>query len=166
VILLAVVLVGLSRLLGRPARPQGGGHAKAVTGSVLAPPADQMSGVPPDLTFYRTLGKEPPSTTADAPKSGSALDDSARAPRDTSIVSSGAFVVQALATKDGQAARRLRDRLAGRGFPATVTEDASGGPTVYRVRVGRYRLRSEAEAAARVLQQRDHLRPWILQEGE
>jgi cell division protein FtsN len=158
VILLAVVLVGLSRLLGRPARPQGGGHAKAATGSVLAPPADQMSGVPPDLTFYRTLGKETPPTTAQAPESGSA--------RDTSIVSSGAFVVQALATKDGQAARRLRDRLAGRGFPATVTEDASGGPTVYRVRVGRYRLRSEAEAAARVLQQRDHLRPWILQEGE
>ena len=74
--------------------------------------------------------------------------------------------MQALATRDGQAAGRLRDRLAGRGFPATVTEDRSGARSVYRVRVGRYRERSEAEAAVRVLQKKDHLRPWILQEEE
>jgi cell division protein FtsN len=74
--------------------------------------------------------------------------------------------VQALATRDAMAARRLRDRLAGRGFPATVTEDRSGGQSVYRVRVGRYRTRDEAEAAVRVLRQRQHLSPWILQGGE
>lgn len=163
VILLAVVLVGLSRLAGRPAKPAGG-HPEPAAEWMQAPPADQMSGVPPDLTFYRTLGKEGPSESVDGPVGGAARGGGA--PRDSATVTSGSFVVQALATRDGQAARRLRDRLAARGFPATVTEDSSAGATVYRVRVGRYRLRSEAEAAARVLQQRDRLRPWVLQEGE
>jgi len=164
VILLAVVLVGLSRLAGRPVKPAGG-HPEPAAEWMQTPPADQMSGVPPDLTFYRTLGKEGPSAPVDGPVGGASRGDGAP-PRDSTIVSSGSFVVQALATRDGQAARRLRDRLAARGFPATVTEDSSAGATVYRVRVGRYRLRSEAEAAARVLQQRDRLRPWVLQEGE
>ena len=125
-----------------------------------------MSGAPPDLTFFHSLGKERPAPLGDASVGGASRDGTGAGARGESGASSGAFVVQALATRDGQAARRLRDRLAGRGFPATVTEDRSGARTVYRVRVGRYRERSEAEAAVRVLQQKDHLRPWILQEGE
>jgi cell division septation protein DedD len=148
----------LSRLAGRSGEPAGarGDPARTAETVASAPPADEMSGVPPDLTFYRTLGSE----------SGSPGDVISGAPREPVTPSSGAFVVQAIATRDGAVAKRLRDRLAGRGFPATVTEDRSGGHTVYRVRVGRYRLRAEAEAAARVLRQRDHLRPWILQEGD
>jgi cell division protein FtsN len=165
VILLTVVLIGLSRLAGRPVQPDGGATMPDKE-SMPTTPADQMSDVPPDLTFYRTLGKEGPSAPVDRPVGGTTPSDGVRSPRDPAAAPSGSFVVQALATKDGAAARRLRDRLAARGFPATVTEDPSGGATVFRVRVGRYRLRSEAEAAARALQQRDHLRPWVLQEGE
>jgi len=124
-----------------------------------------MSGVTPDLTFYRTLGKERPGPAETGSGNAAPRADAAAPPPDPAPAA-GAFVVQALATRDGSVARRLRDRLAGRGFPATMTEDRSGGHPVYRVRVGRYRLRAEAEAAARVLRQRDHLSPWILQEGE
>jgi len=83
----------------------------------------------------------------------------------TGSSASGAYIVQVLATRDPAVARRTRDRLAARGFPAVVMEDRSGHPIVYRVRAGRYLSRQEAEAAARVLR-RNHLNPWVLQEGQ
>jgi len=155
-------------MAGRPGKPAGGG-ADTASPSDSFPvhqPASEMSEAPPDLTFFHSLGKERPAPTGDAPVGGTGRDGTTAGTRGTSGASTGAFVVQALATRDGQAAGRLRDRLAGRGFPATVTEDRSGARSVYRVRVGRYRERSEAEAAVRVLQKKDHLRPWILQEEE
>ena len=56
--------------------------------------------------------------------------------------------------------------MAARGFPATVFNDRAAVRPVYRVRVGRYRTRAEAEAAVRVVRQKLHLSPWILQEEE
>ena len=79
-------------------------------------------------------------------------------------VGSASYIVQVLATRDARVARRMRERLAARGFPAIVREDRSGGQVVYRVRAGRYFTRAEADAAARVLH-RSHLSPWVLQEG-
>ena len=168
VVLLAALLVGLSRLAGRPGKQGGEAGGPAPPGETVhgAPPVDEMSGATPDLTFFRTLGKERPALSGDGPESGTTRDETSGRSRDSGGGTSGAFVVQALATRDGAAARRLRDRLAGRGFPTTVSEDRSGAGAVYRVRVGRYRARAEAEAAARVLRHRDHLSPWILQEGE
>jgi cell division protein FtsN len=168
VVLLAAVLIGLSRLAGRTERPAGGGGEprQQIDARAPAPPADVMSGAPPDLTFYRTLGKERQTPSGDRSGAAPVPDEASGRPRDPGGAPSGAFIVQALATRDATAAKRLRDRLAGRGFSAIVTEDRSGGQPVYRVRVGRYRARAEAEAAARVLRDKDHLSPWILQEGE
>ena len=166
--LLAALLVGLSRLAGRPGKQGGEQGAPAPPGGTLpgAPPVGEMSGATPDLTFFRTLGKERPAPSGPGADSGTSPDDTSARSRDSGGASTGAFVVQALATRDGAVAKRLRERLARRGFPTTVTEDHSGANPVYRVRVGRYRARAEAEAAARVLRVRDHLSPWILQEGE
>jgi cell division protein FtsN len=166
VVLLAAVLAGLSRLAGRSAKPAAEGDGVAPPGEATSParPADELTTAPPDLTFYRTLGD------ARAPGAGPAVKpghDGASGPPPDNASSSGAiFVVQALATHDAAAARRVRDRLAARGFPATVSTDHAAGHPVYRVRVGRYRTRAEAEAAVRVLRQKDHLDPWVLQEEE
>jgi len=166
VILLAAVLAGLSRLAGRAAKPPEGsdGEAALEKSSSPARQADEMSTTPPDLTFYRTLGD------ARAPDGGPPVrqghDEAPGRTSETSPAGGGAFVVQALATGDPAAARRVRDRLAARGFPATVSSDRAAARPVYRVRVGRYRTRPEAEAAVRVLRQKLHLSPWVLQEEE
>jgi len=115
-----------------------------------------MSAAQPDLTFYRTLGDG-------GPPAGSATAAPGPTP-ERAPAAGGAYVVQAFATRDAAAARRVRDRLAARGFPATLSGDRAAPRPVYRVRVGRYRTRAEAEAAARVLRQKHHLSPWILQE--
>ena len=165
VIVLAAVLGGLSRLAGRTAKPPvGSDEAPPGGASSTARHADEMSTTPPDLTFYHTLGD------ARAPGGGppvrQAQDEAPGRTSETSPAGGGAFVVQALATRDPAAARRMRDRLAARGFPATVSNDRAAVRPVYRVRVGRYRTRAEAEAAVRVVRQKLHLSPWILQEEE
>lgn len=123
-----------------------------------------MSTAPPDLSFYRTLGD--PRATGGGPSMAPRHDEPSGGTPETSPSGGGAYVVQALATRDAAAARRVRDSLARHGFPATVSSDRAAAQTVYRVRVGRYRTRAEAEAAVRVLRQKHHLSPWILLEEE
>ncbi len=145
---------------------------------------------PGDLTFYKTLGSgglpatggfsaEPTPGHAGAPRVEGAAAPGGAPPSSPSLTNnkdtvrtlpgqaslrSPAYIVQALATRDAGVARRMRDRLAERGFPAIVMEDRSGRQVVYRVRAGRYLTRPEADAAARVLR-RARLRPWVLQDG-
>ena len=139
---------------------------------------------PGDLTFYKTLGAGGPPATggfsaepgsghaaapggappSSPPLSGCNKDTVRTLPGQPTLRSSPAYIVQVLATRDAGVARRMRDRLAERGFPAIVVEDRSGRQVVYRVRAGRYLTRTEADAAARVLR-RARLRPWVLQEG-
>jgi cell division septation protein DedD len=166
VVLLAAVLAGLSRLAGRSAKPPAGSDGEAPLEAVSSPArhADEMTTAPPDRTFYRTLGDA--RAPGGGPPVGPGRDEAPGRTPETSPSGGGAYVVQALATRDAAAARRVRDRLAARGFPATVSSDRAAARPVYRVRVGRYRTRAEAEAAARVLRQKHHLSPWILQEEE
>jgi cell division protein FtsN len=58
--------------------------------------------------------------------------------------------VQVGAFRQREAADALRTRLHGAGYDATVLE-ADGGPARYRVRVGGFATRGEAERAARDL---------------
>lgn len=163
VVVVTALMVGLARWAGRGARPGGGGDSPARdSGGAIGEATPGAMSVPGDLTFYGTLGGD---RTA-APPTGGLPDNNDDAGRTSSPPpqgGEGAYVVQALATRDAAAARRLRDRLAGRGFPAVVMEDRTGARVIYRVRAARYRSREEAEAAARALR-RDHLSPWILQE--
>jgi cell division septation protein DedD len=162
VVILAALLIGLSRLAGRRGTPAGGDATRTEQARSAPTVVDELTSAPPDLTFYRTLGD---GRSPAAGRTSNNNDAPVRAP-EPAKAGEGAFVVQALATRDAAAARRLRERVAAAGFPASVSEDHATGRPVYRVRVGRYRARAEAEAAVRVLHQRYHLRPWILQEGE
>lgn len=122
--------------------------------------ADAAAGTP-DLSFYRTLGAAP----APGRKGGSAPSEPVLRPAPGDAVPSGsAYVVQALATRDERQAKRLRDRLAGRGLPATIVQDDSGELTVYRVRIGRWKERASAETVAARLREQDGLEPWVLQD--
>ena len=162
VVIVAGLMVGLARWAGRGSGTGGGG---------AAPPADPagLSGEAADLTFYKTLGsgKPAPPPTGGLPSDVRINNDDARPPSPAAQGGhGGAFVVQALATRDLAAARRLKSRLASRGFPAVVQEDRTETAVVYRVRAARYRTRAEAESAVGVLRRDLHLTAWILQEGD
>ena len=166
VVIVAGLMVGLARWAGR-----GTGTGR----EGVAPPADPTGAagetapgtmsLPGDLTFYKTLGSGKPAPPPTGGLPSDARNNDARAPS-SSQAGGGAFVVQALATRDAAAAKRLRSRLASKGFPALVQEDRSGGAVVYRVRAARYKTRAEAETAVQVLRRDLHLTAWILQEGD
>jgi cell division septation protein DedD len=73
----------------------------------------------------------------------------------------GVWVVQVQALKDHGAAAALAQRLIGKGYPAFVLSPVSGAPSIYRVQVGRYNDRREAEQVARRLEKEEQFKPWI-----
>jgi cell division septation protein DedD len=168
VVIVAGLMVGLARWAGRGTGTGSGGVAPPVDPSVATgQAAPGTMSLPGDLTFYKSLGsgKPAPPPTGGLP-SDSRTNDDARRPSPPAQAGNGAFVVQALATRDLTAARRLKSRLASRGFPAVVQEDRTETAVVYRVRAARYRTRAEAESAVGVLRRDLHLTAWILQEGD
>jgi cell division septation protein DedD len=71
------------------------------------------------------------------------------------------WVVQVQALKGQAAANAVAQRLAGKGYPAFVLSPAQGAPSIYRVQVGRFNDRREAEQVARRLEKEEQFKPWI-----
>src|SRR5262245_27481207 len=73
----------------------------------------------------------------------------------------GGFVVQVASLKSRGEADAIAKRLSSKGFPSFVTTPGSSGPKVFRVRVGKYADRQEAETVARKLEKEEQFKPWI-----
>lgn len=71
------------------------------------------------------------------------------------------FVVQIAAVNDRGEADAIAKRMAGKGYPTFVTTPRGGGPKMFRVRVGKYQTRREAETIAARLEKEDQFKPWI-----
>jgi cell division septation protein DedD len=71
------------------------------------------------------------------------------------------FVVQVAAVQSRSEADAIAQRLSSKGFPSFVSTPGSGAPRVYRVRVGKYKDKREAEGVARRLQKEEQFNPWI-----
>ena len=155
----SALLLAVARLAGPALGPGAGSVAERAGPGEAEEGAAQPAAS--DLSFYSTLGRSrggPDDAPAGPLVRGSIL------PGRPETTPGGAYVVQALATRDGAAARRLRDRLAARGLPAVLVEGKTADEVVYRVRVGRYRDRAVAESVARRLRDEQRLSPWVLRE--
>ena len=162
VLVVSGCLVSASRWVGRfAAQDVKGRHAGSAAGPGRAGPGDAtLLGVPmPDLTFYKILQSPSGVETGGGAPGRAGRDD------ESSPTAGGAYVVQALATRDAGQARRVRDRIASWGYPAVLVDEGAPGDVIYRVRVGRYRDRAVAEIVARRVRTELGVTPWILQEG-
>jgi cell division protein FtsN len=149
----ALLILG-ARALGRVAASR----APAAGRGAASP---QQAAAVPDLTFYSTLGDAPPARG----KAGAKAGEAALRPAPGDIVpAEGIYVVQVTAGGDEERAKRVRDRLASKGFPAAAVQDGEGG--LWRVRVGRWKDRGPAEAMAEKIRKATGLQPWVLREGE
>jgi DedD protein len=70
------------------------------------------------------------------------------------------FVVQVAAVKERGEADTIARRLSTKGYPAFVTT-APGGVQMFRVRVGKFPDRREAETIAGRLEKEEQFKPWI-----
>jgi DedD protein len=71
------------------------------------------------------------------------------------------FALQVTALRDRAEADAIARRLTAKGYSAYVVTPAAGAPSVYRVRVGKFPTRREAEAVASKLQKEEQFTPWI-----
>jgi cell division septation protein DedD len=117
------------------------------------PPADKLE-TPREAT--RRDAAAPPAT-APAPKPAPKTAETAA----TAGARPGEWVVQLVALKDRSAASAIATRLSGKGYPAFVVSPPKGSPSIYRVQVGRYHDRREAEQVARRLEKEEQFKPWI-----
>jgi len=71
------------------------------------------------------------------------------------------FAVQVAAVRERDEADTIARRLLTKGYPAYVMAPVTGAPPVFRVRVGKYRNRSEAEQVSDRLEKEEQFKPWI-----
>ena len=72
------------------------------------------------------------------------------------------FAIQLAALRQREEADVIARRLIGKGYSAYVLNPDAGAPPVFRVRVGKFKDRREAESVAARLQKEEQFKPWIL----
>ena len=132
--------------------------SKPVTDELKAPPPARAEAAP----GRRPPLKEAPRTAASngtAPAPTVAAESS---PAAASEEPSGqGFAVQIAALNVRTEAEAIAKRLSSKGYAAYVLTPATGSPSVYRVRVGKFPTRREAESIAAKLQKEEQFTPWV-----
>jgi len=116
-----------------------------------APPAPPAQPAPAPASA-------PAATSASAPK-----EPERTAPADAAPPAPGGdgFAVQIAALNVRSEADAIAKRLSSKGYAAYVLTPANGTPSVYRVRVGKFPTRREAESVAARLQREEQFKPWV-----
>jgi septal ring-binding cell division protein DamX len=150
------------------ATPAGSDPTKAA-----APPAD-------DLSYFSRLDKpaaapehlkaaaEKPQTAKPVQPAPPRAATPAPAPAESPVAApevaepgGTGFAVQIAALNVRSDAEAIAKRLNSKGYAAYVLPPATGAPTVFRVRVGKFPTRREAETIASKLQKEEQFKPWV-----
>ena len=98
----------------------------------------------------------PPEAATEAPPAAEPMVASPPPP------SAEGFTVQVAALSERPEAEAMVQRLNGKGYEAYILDPAPNAPTtMFRVRVGRYPDRGEAEQILRRLEREEQFKPWI-----
>ena len=73
----------------------------------------------------------------------------------------GQWIVQVISLQDRAAAEKFAKRLSGKGYPSFVLDPSPGAPRIFRVQVGGYTDKNDAEQAARRLEKDEQLKPLV-----
>ncbi len=103
----------------------------------------------------------PKETAAKAPEKPAPPSPAPAPAGPPSTVTSGGFAVQLTALRERSEADAIVKRLVAKGYPAFVLNPLPGKPPVYRVQVGRYTERAEADRIAVRLQKEEQFSPWV-----
>jgi cell division protein FtsN len=127
-----------------------------------APPAAAPAKAPEEETRAerrKRLAREREERAAAEPKPAA---EPARAPRAAEPkIPRGSAVIQVFSSADQEQAERIRDRLVSGGYKAYLSPVETGGRTMYRVRIGPYGSRSDADTAAANVRKNYKLDTWV-----
>ncbi len=183
----SVVIFLLGVFVGRGVRSEAGALAEtaalaeapiadqAPPSTAAAPAAvpsgsDPTAAAPPatvdDLSYFNRLEK-PNQPAEKLKKEPPAPPPAAPAPAPVAAVASAppapgsGYVVQVSALNVRSEADAIAKRLAAKGYAAYVQSPANGTPAVYRVRVGTFKTKREADTMAAKLQKEEQFKPWV-----
>jgi len=100
---------------------------------------------------------EPPKPATPAPaavKTPAAAKQAEPAP-------AGDYVIQVAAMPEHSVADAMAKRLSSKGYSAFVMAAADTKPTMYRVRIGKFKTKREADSVAARLQKEEQFKPWV-----
>jgi cell division septation protein DedD len=184
--IVSVVIFLCGVLVGRGARTEST-DASRVPVSVPEAPIEAgsvspFSGSPVrEAVQSNTASSEPPAGSAAAqqlmadqppPESVTPVDEAAapkpdpapavaRAPSPSPPADRGGWVVQVTALRQKPEAEAIANRLSSRGYKAFVLDPQPGSTPLYRVRVGPFSDRSDAEQTVKRLSREEQFNPWI-----
>ena len=177
----AVVIFLLGVFVGRGVRAQVPGTDPLVAAQEAAPvpelppvPATTGSGAPAtaseELSYPNRLAGDAPKETLTPPEKTVAPPvappvERAAAAESVSVPtepSTDGFAIQLAALAKRDEAEGIVRRLTSKGYSAYLIPPAAGAPPVYRVRVGKFKERREAESISARLQKEEQFKPWIV----
>lgn len=121
-----------------------------------APKAESVAAAPPVVT-------PAPPPPAPAPAAAATVAAKAVPAVVTAPEPAGAgFAIQVAALREAGEADAIVKRLANKGYSAYVVAPKKGDATIYRVRVGKFKERREADTVAARLQKEEQFKPWIV----
>jgi cell division septation protein DedD len=189
VIFLCGVLVGRGVRAERAAAGESPGGEASVTelSPQRAAPAPQTASTPAgsdptaaapppaveDLSYFKRLEKpgesaetlkatrQPPAKPEAAAEQPPPAQARSTKPAAAVAARESGFAVQVAALNVRTEAEAIANRLASKGYAAYVMTPLNGTPAVFRVRVGRFGTRREAETIAAKLQREEQFKPWI-----
>ncbi len=145
----------LKRLQGETTAPETlAARDQPAAQPVQQPPATQPSTPQPEQA-------SPP-----APKPAAATQPASPPPAAASVPTegkAGGWVVQVTALSNQSAAQDVVRQLSAKGYPAFLVKPGPGMPAIYRVQVGGYGSRGEADQVARRIEKEERLKPVVRQ---
>ncbi len=116
--------------------------------------------VPAAAPAARTKPPAPAKITTPAPATPAAATKAAAPP--TAEPAGSGFAIQVAALRQRAEADSVARGLTSKGYSAYVMNPDAGAPAVFRVRVGKFKDRREAETIAAKLQKEEQFKPWIV----
>jgi len=131
----------------------------------VAKPAEKPVAKPAEKPVAKPVQKsveKPVDKPADKPLATIGAQPTIQDPQVASSEPDGqGFAVQIAALNIRSEAEAIAKRLTSKGYTAYVLTPASGTPSVFRVRVGKFPTRREAESIAAKLQKEEQFKPWV-----
>ena len=116
---------------------------------------------PPPVAAPKPAAAAPAPTAARAAAPAPRKEEAASIPSSREAAGRDGFAIQVAALREPGEADTIAKRLVSKGYGAYVLTPPDGRPNVYRVRVGTFKTRREAEAIASKLQKEEQFKPWI-----
>jgi cell division septation protein DedD len=129
-------------------------------------PKAEEPRMPPPAAAAPSTASAPPKEPVVKPQAAAPATSPA-APTGASSVPTagkpGTWLVQVIATREPAVANSVVKRLASKGYPAFLVNPVPGAPQpFYKVQVGRYGERSEAEQVSQRIKKEEQFQSWIL----